>query len=139
MEWIWLGAFIFFAAVELMTFGLTSIWFAIGSLAACVTYLLGGGWIAQIVTFIVVTILVLVLLRPYAVKYINNKAEKTNVEALVGKTAKVVKTVDNIAATGMVLIDGIEWTARSTNDTVIEEGELVTIVAVEGVKVIVEK
>lgn len=139
MEWLWLGAFVFFAAMELISFGLTSIWFAVGALAACVAYLLGGGWAVQIITFIVVTVIVLILVRPYAIKYINNRAEKTNVEAMIGKTAKVVKTIDNIAATGMVSIDGVEWTARSAKDEVIEEGTLVKVSAVEGVKVIVEK
>lgn len=139
MEWIWLGAFVFFAAMELMTFGLTSIWFAVGSLAACLAYLLGGNWIVQAITFIVVSLFVLILVRPYAKKYINNRAEKTNVEAMTGKTAKVIARIDNIAATGMVMVDGIEWTARSANDEVIEKGALVTVVAVEGVKVIVKK
>ena len=139
MEWIWLGAFVFFAAMELMTFGLTSIWFAIGSLAACLAYLLGGNWIVQVIAFIVVSVLVLILVRPYAKKYINNRAEKTNVEAMTGKTAKVITKIDNIAAAGMVMIDGVEWTARSANDEVIEKGTLVTVIAVEGVKVIVKK
>ena len=82
MSWVWLGAFILFVAIELISLGLTSIWFAIGALAACVAYLLGGNFVVQIITFAVVTVLVLVLIRPYALKYINNRTEKTNIDAL---------------------------------------------------------
>ncbi|MCR5704714.1 MAG: NfeD family protein [Eubacterium sp.] len=139
MLWIWLGAFILFVAFELISLGLTSIWFAIGSLAGGLVCFLGGNLFLQIGVFFAVTIGVLVLIRPYAVKYINNKAEKTNVEAIVGKTAKVTERIDNIAATGRVLVDGMEWSARTAKDQPIEEENLVTVKSVKGVKLIVEK
>lgn len=139
MLWVWLAAFVVFVALELVSLGLTTIWFAIGALASEVVYLLGGNLILQILVFFIVSIAVLVLVRPYALKYFNNKAQKTNVEAIVGKTAKVVETIDNIAATGRVVVDGVEWTARSTEDQTIEEETLVTVKAVQGVKLIVEK
>ena len=50
--------------------GMTCIWFAIGALAACVTSLFTGNWIIQAIVFIVVTVIVLLVLRPIAVKYI---------------------------------------------------------------------
>ncbi len=139
MSWVWLGAFILFVAIELISLGLTSIWFAIGALAACVAYLLGGNFVVQIITFAVVTVLVLVLIRPYALKYINNRTEKTNIDALIGKTAKVVVPIDNIAAAGMVVVDGVEWTARNVNNETIPEGTLVKVVDVKGVKLIVQQ
>ena len=88
--------------------------------------------------FIVVTVIVLLVLRPIAVKYINNKAERTNVESMEGKTGKVISEIDNINAKGMVLIDGMEWTARSVNEDIIPENTLVEVVAIEGVKAIVK-
>ena len=131
--------FVVFAALELVTMGLTCIWFAVGAVAACIASLAGGNWIVQAVVFIVVTVAVLVFLRPFAVKYINNKAEKTNVESMAGKTGKVTKEIDNINATGMIIVDGMEWTARSSDGEVIPKDTLVTIVSVEGVKAIVKK
>lgn len=76
----WLVVFVVFAALELVSLGLTCIWFAIGALAGCVAALLGANWIVQAVVFLVVTMVVLIFIRPFAIKYVNNKAEKTNVE-----------------------------------------------------------
>lgn len=135
----WLVVFVVFAALELVTMGLTCIWFAIGAIAACIASFFSGNWVVQAIVFIVVTVLVLIFLRPFAIKHINNKAEKTNVESMAGKTAKVIKEIDNINATGMIVVDGMEWTARSSDGAVIPQGELVTIVSVEGVKAIVKK
>lgn len=77
----WLVVFVVFAALELVSLGLTCIWFAIGALAGCVAALLGANWIVQAVVFLVVTMVVLIFIRPFAIKYVNNKAEKTNVES----------------------------------------------------------
>ena len=134
----WLIVFVVFAALELISLGMTCIWFAIGALAACVTSLFTGNWIIQAIVFIVVTVIVLLVLRPIAVKYINNKAERTNVESMEGKNGKVISEIDNINAKGMVLIDGMEWTARSVNEDIIPEHTLVEVVAIEGVKAIVK-
>lgn len=69
----WLIVFVVFAALELISLGMTCIWFAIGALAACVTSLFTGNWIIQAIVFIVVTVIVLLVLRPIAVKYIKTK------------------------------------------------------------------
>lgn len=134
----WLIVFVVFAALELVSVGMTCIWFAVGALAACVTSLFTGNWIIQSIVFIIVTVLFLLFLRPLAVKYVNNKTEKTNVDSIIGKTAKVVTEIDNVNAKGMVVIDGVEWTARSKDDRVIPKETLVEVVEVSGVKVIVK-
>ena len=134
----WLIVFVVFAALELVSVGMTCIWFAVGALAACVTSLFTGNWIIQSIVFIIVTVLFLLFLRPLAVKYVNNKTEKTNVDSIIGRTAKVVTEIDNVNAKGMVVIDGVEWTVRSKDDRVIPKETLVEVVEVSGVKVIVK-
>ena len=131
----WLVVFV----VELVSLGLTCIWFAIGALAGCVAALLGANWIVQAVVFLVVTMVVLIFIRPFAIKYVNNKAEKTNVESMAGKQGKVVVEIDNINAKGMIKVDGMEWTARSVDGEIIPKDSLVTVVSVEGVKAMVRK
>jgi membrane protein implicated in regulation of membrane protease activity len=135
----WLVVFVIFAALELVSLGLTCIWFAIGALSGCVTSLFTDNWIIQALVFIVVTVAVLIILRPIAVKYINGKAEKTNVESMTNKVGKVIVDIDNINATGMVVIDGMEWTARSKDGDIIPKDTLVEVVSIEGVKAIVKK
>ncbi len=135
----WLIVFVVFAGLELVSLGMTCIWFAIGALAACVTSLITGNWIIQAVVFVVVTVVVLVILRPIAVKYINQKAEKTNVESMEGKVGKVLVEINNINATGKILVDGMEWTARSKDGQIIKKDALVEIINIEGVKAIVKE
>ena len=106
----WLVVFVVFAALELVSLGLTCIWFAIGALAGCVAALLGANWIVQAVVFLVVTMVVLIFIRPFAIKYVNNKAEKTNVESMAGKQGIVIVEIDNINAKGMIKVDGLEPT-----------------------------
>ena len=91
----------------------------------------------QAVVFLVVTMVVLIFIRPFAIKYVNNKAEKTNVESMAGKQGKVVVEIDNINAKGMIKVDGMEWTARSVDGEIIPKDSLVTVVSVEGVKAMV--
>ena len=135
----WLFLFVVFAVLELISLGLTCIWFAVGALAGCITALITDNWIIQSIVFIIVTVVVLIFFRPIAVKYINKKAEKTNVDSLIGKKVRVLEDIDNLNAKGQVSIDGMEWTARSEDGSEIKKDALVEVVAIEGVKAIVKQ
>ena len=128
---VWLALFVILAVSELITMGLTSIWFAVGALAACLVSALGANLIVQAIVFVVVSILILLFIRPFAVNYINKDPEKTNVESMEGKVGEVTADINNVLATGTVKIDD--------NGEIIEAGEYVKVLRVEGVKVIVEK
>ena len=58
---------------------------------------------------------------------------------LLGKEAVVTEDINNTHATGAVKIKGTVWTARSSDDSEIPEGEIVIVKAIEGVKLIVER
>ena len=135
----WLAVFVLLIVIELATMGLTTIWFAAGALFAFFAALLGMNQGIQIGVFVVVSVVLLFFTRPLAVKYLNTKTIKTNTEALVGKTARVIVDINNLKSQGQVVINGLEWTARSSDDTVVFKiGDAVTIVGIEGVKLIVE-
>lgn len=139
MEIIWLALTAVLLIIEIVTLGLTTIWFAAGALFAFFAALLGMNQGIQIGVFVVVSVVLLFFTRPLAVKYLNTKTIKTNTEALVGKTARVIVDINNLKSQGQVVINGLEWTARSSDDTVIFKiGDAVTIVGIEGVKLIVE-
>ena len=135
----WFIAFLVFLGVELITLGLTSIWFAVGALVAFFAAFFGAPVFVQFILFVVVSTIVLVFVRPFAVKYVNNNTEKTNVESMAGKTGKVTARIDDIEGTGQVIIDGMEWTAKTENGDPLEVGELVTVLRIEGVKAVVRK
>ena len=135
---VWLGLLILFAAGEAVSVGLTSIWFAAGSLAALVCALLNGPLWLQITLFIVVSVLCLLAARPLAKRYLNGKVQPTNMDRILGKEAQVTEDIDNIQGRGAVTIGGITWSARSHSGDPIPAGQLVRVLRIEGVKVFVE-
>ena len=136
---VWLALLIIFAVAEAATVGLTSVWFAIGSLGALVCALAGGNIWLQLGIFIVLSLVCLVALRPLAKKYLNNRVEPTNADRVIVQEARVTQDIDNIQGIGAVTIGGVTWTARSEHDTPIPAGAMVRVLRIEGVKVIVEE
>jgi len=142
MTWT-IGWLIFIAVcllLELATVSLTTIWFAGGAIVACILAALGVPAYIQIIVFLIVSIVLLIFTRPLAMKYFNKNRTKTNVDSIAGKQAIVTKAINNLKAEGQVTLDGMEWTARTTEDgNNIPEGAVVTVVEVQGVKLIVEE
>ena len=136
----WVAALVVFLIVEAVTAGLVSIWFVFGSLVALICAALGAAVWLQIFWFVIVSVATLVLTRPLVKRYVDSRSVATNADRSIGRPAVVTERIDNLAATGAVKLDGVVWTARSTDDAVaIEAGERVTVRAIEGVKLIVER
>ena len=136
----WVVALVVFLIVEAVTAGLVSIWFVFGSLVALICAALGAAVWLQIFWFVIVSVATLVLTRPLVKRYVDSRSVATNADRSIGRAAVVTERIDNLAATGAVKLDGVVWTARSTDDAVaIETGERVTVRAIEGVNLIVER
>ncbi len=135
----WLIAFVVFLLVEAFTVGLTSIWFAIGSLAALFCAQLKGPIWLQTVWFLGVSVLTLIFTRPLAKKYVNARQQPTNADRSIGRCGMVTETIDNLRSTGQVKLDGRFWTARSLSGEPIEKGSIVITREIRGVKLFVEK
>ena len=137
---IWLGLFIILIVIELFTVGLTTIWFAIGSLAAMAANTLGGNLIIQIIVFFAVSVVLMIFTRPWAARHLNRNRLKTNYESKIGEIIRITERVDNLKQTGKSIVDGQEWTVRSQNNNeILEAGDLAKIISISGVKLIVEK
>ena len=140
MEMIfWLIVFVVLLVVEIATMGLTTIWFAGGALVSFLAAYMGLGVIGQVILFLVVSILLLVLTRPIAIKFFNQERQKTNADRLIGQKAVVKETIDTLQATGRVEVNGMEWSAKTEAVEVIEVNTIVNIKGIQGVKLIVEK
>ena len=87
--------------------------------------------------FGLISLALLLLVRPFLKKYIDPKKVRTNVDAMRGRQAVLLETVDNLAATGSLELSGVVWTARSADGSVIPAGTVVTVQGVEGVKLLV--
>ena len=139
-EILWLVAFGVLLLIEILTLGLTTIWFAAGALAAFLMAVLSLPFMVQMIVFIAVSALLLIFTRPIMTKHLNAKTTKTNAESLVGEKARVLIPVNNLKSEGQVMVNGMEWTARSTKDEVtFVKDEMVRIVGISGVKLIIEK
>lgn len=136
---VWLVITVILIAAEIITLGLTSIWFAGGALVAGLISLTGAHWLVQILVFAVVSMVLFVFTRPVAAKHLMKDVEKTNVDSLIGKEGIVQKEINNIEAQGVVKLNGMDWTARSVDGSIIKQGETVFVKSIDGVKLMVEK
>ena len=136
---LWFSAIILTVVVESQTAELVSIWFAPGAFIAMILAFCEVGIGIQLAVFVGVTILCLILafafIRPRMKA--KNRIEKTNADALEGKSALVEEPIDNAAASGVVKVNGQLWTARVEDpaDKPVK-GDWVEIVRVEGAKLI---
>ena len=136
---VWLIITVILIAVEIVTLGLTSIWFEGGALIAGLISLTGVHWLVQILVFAVVSTILFVFTRPIATKHFMKNIEKTNVDSLIGKEGVVKQDIDNIEAKGVVKLNGMDWTARSVDGTKIPAGDKVLVDSIDGVKLMVVK
>ena len=141
MDWalyIWLGLMILFILVEAVcAIHLVSIWFAAGALVAMIAAALGAKLWLQITLFILVSGVLLAMLWPMVKKFLRPNLKRTNIDSIIGATALVTVTVDNMESTGQVKLNGMEWTARSTTGKIIDPHTEVKVDRIEGVKVFV--
>ena len=134
----WLVTLFILVIIEVFTMGLTTIWFAGGSLVAALAAAVGLPVYIQVPLFLIVSILMLIFTRPIALKYFNKEVTHTNAESLVGQQAIVTTAINNLKAEGQAVVNGQEWTARSIqNGLNIDQGTVVEICGINGVKLIV--
>ena len=136
----WLVLFVILLVIEILTMGLTTVWFAGGALVAFLLAYVGFELPVQIIVFLLVSIALLILTRPIAMKYFNQERQKTNAESLIGQNAVVLEKIDTLHGVGRAEVNGMEWAAKTDDtDEVIEPGEIVVIEGIQGVKLIVRK
>ena len=135
---VWLVILAVMIVLEIFSLGLTTIWFGIGAIGAAIVSWMGYGIWVQLIVFAVLSVIAMAVFRPLAVKYLNKDKEKTNIDGVVGEVVVVTKEVNNEMAAGEVQLNGMSWTARSQDGRVIPEAERVTVVSVQGVKLIVK-
>lgn len=136
---IWIGLILVFGIVEAATAGLVSIWFVLGSVAGLIAAVCGGQIWVQIAAFFVISIVALIATRPLVKRLSRKDNQPTNLDQVIGQTARVTEAIDNTVPTGAVYVQGKTWTARSEKGDPIENGELVTVQRMEGVKLFVTK
>jgi membrane protein implicated in regulation of membrane protease activity len=139
MTIFWLIVVAVMLVLEIFSMGLTTIWFSAGALISAIASACNAPLWLQILLFTVISVAIMLLVRPFAIKFLNKSRTKTNVEELEGQQVLVIETINNQKETGHVKFRDLEWMARSMDDEVIDVGEQVVVEKVAGVKLIVKK
>lgn len=138
MKLIWLVVAIVFAIGEAMTPSLTLIWFSIGALAVFLLSSFIDSILVQIILFAIISITLLFIATKKIVKKDESYKYNTNLQGMIGKRG-IVKSNILEDKTGIVVVDGEEWSAISINNDTINEKDIVEVIKIEGVKLIVKK
>lgn len=132
---IWIFVAIVFIILELITTAFFLVWFGIGAIVAAVLNYLGFDIYVQFIAFAIVSLILVLSTRRFADRITPDIGKKTTAERLIGKTAKVLRQIDE--NTFVVNAAGEEWSAH-TNDP-IDIGDEVKIVGINSIILIVEK
>ena len=142
MEWLfWIGGALLLVVIETVTADLTFLMIAGGALGGGLTAFLGGPLWAQVVVFACVSTLLLFAVRPWAKRRLaaTTPQMKTNVDALIGRSATTITAVDD--GGGRVRLGGEEWSARLApvvqGMTRLEAGASVTVTEIDGAVAVV--
>ena len=138
MTVIWAVAAGVLLLIEGMTAAMCSIWFAAGAVVALVAAALGAPIWLQITLFVAVSAVCFWLLFPRLKNSVKKGSQATNADMVIGQSCRVTEPIDNLAGTGAVQIGGKTWTARTADGNTIENGALVQVEKIQGVKLIVK-
>lgn len=135
MQIVWLVLLVLFIIIEAAGPALVSIWFCGGALVALLLSLLFPQMIlVQILAFVVVSVLLLLALRPMARRLLDKRKVATNADANIGKVCQVVSEVQP-GRFGRVKLESLEWTAKA--NMVLPVGTWCRVLAIEGAKLVV--
>ena len=142
MAWLWwLGAALVMGVIETLTVDLTFLMLAGGALGGAAAAALGGPLWAQALVFAVISVLLLVAVRPWAKRRLiaGSPGARTNAEGLIGREATALTAVD--VHGGRIRLGGEEWSARLApavqGTTRLEAGASVTVTEIDGAVAVV--
>lgn len=110
LMWLILSGLFFIG--EIITTGFLIFWLGVGALVAMIVSFFIDNLIIQIAVFVVVSIVTIILTKPFVNKFISQKTVATNAYSIIGKTGIVTKDIDPIKSVGQVKIEGEVWSAK---------------------------
>ena len=138
--WAWIAVIVLAIIVEVFTDQLISIWFVPGAIVAIILDFFKVHFVWQILTVLLLAGVGIILTKTVFIKALPANTTKTNIDAIIGERCIVTEKIDNYAGCGQVKIKGQIWSARCVmDDDIFEEGDVLHVVAIEGVKVICKK
>jgi membrane protein implicated in regulation of membrane protease activity len=94
----------------------------------------------QVLVFLVVSLVGVLFIRRFLTRFKTDRSTRTNIDAIIGEKCVVTEKIDNFAGCGLAKVEGPICSARGVmEDDVFEPGEVLVVVAIEGVKLICKK
>ena len=138
--WYWIAVIVLAIIIEVLTDDLFSIWFVPAGIVATILDFCSVDIVWQILVFLILSIAGIILGKTVFSKISKSVDTKTNINAIIGERCIVTEKIDNFAGCGQVKIKGQIWSARGVDeDDIFDEGDVLHVVAIEGVKVICKK
>jgi membrane protein implicated in regulation of membrane protease activity len=139
MLYVWIAVLVVTVLLEALTSDLVAIWFVPAALVSLILSFFPAPIWLQLLVFIATGVVLVISTRPICRKLMKGRRERTNAEALIGKTCIVTEEIRNLDEVGEVKLGGLCWSARSAEqDRVIAVGEQVVVMEIQGVKLIVK-
>ena len=135
----WGVVFVLAVVAEFASMQLVSIWFAIGAVGAFIGVLCKLGFTGQLAVFVLVSLLLLLITRPFLKKLRVKQTPPMNADKDIGKQAVVIETIDAAHGTGRARANGVDWIAVTESDDVIPVDTIVVIQRIDGAKLIVTR
>ena len=132
---IWIFIAVIFIILELITNTFFLVWFGVGSLAAAALNYMGFDIYVQFAVFVIMSAVLILSTRRFADKITPDSGKKTTAERLIGKTAKVVRRIDE--NTYVVNVAGEEWSAHTNDEVNVDDA--VKVVGINSIMLIIEK
>ena len=136
MVWIWLAVTIIAIVVEIITPELVSIWFAIGGIVSIAfSFIPGLPWWGEIIIFAVISMVLLLALRPIVKKYFKRGDVATNSDRIIGQEIRMITQAD-FDTLGSAKIGDVVWSVKSEDGSVLSANEVVQVVEMDGNKLV---
>lgn len=136
ITWLVLAGIFFIA--EMLTAGFLIFWLGVGAILAMLLSFITDNLFVQIAVFVVTSIVLIVATKPIVKKFVDKKTIVTNSYSLIGQKAIVIEDINSIESKGKVKINGEVWSAKTSDENIIEKGTEVEITEITGVKLVVK-
>ena len=139
MPFFWIAVIILSVISEAMTATLVAIWFMPSALIATVLSFFKVPIFVQVLVFVILSAMFIIFSRTIFNKTLRLRHTPTNADTVIGEDAVVTEEICNLENRGLVKVRGQIWSARSADGTVLAPGEIVSVISIEGVKLICRK
>lgn len=136
MVYFWVSIIILLTIIEVCSVNLTTVWFVASALVSLIVSFFSDNIVIQIGIFAIIGVILLITTKPLLKRFIKVEQVKTNLDRVIGMKGVVTEKILPLNL-GEVKVDGKKWTALS--DEELDEGEVVKILNIDGVKLKVEK